>query len=258
MTVPTAVKYLKATAEFDYETNPNAPTPFVSVTWLNNRAHDSYIVKRDGVQVASVLAFKNFIPFNVYHDATVAVGGTYTYTVQAVQGGVTGPGVVSKVIVPLYPYGFAPVPAVDPDGGVRKWTFTDVYQKSIQPYSYTMQINPNDGGSPTFEKSLTPLRVTGPNMMPLLQEGSPGQTSMSFSGVILSQAQLETMEIWFRKRILLLIQDDLGRRFYGVFGTWNPKRARRSSNPWYHTYDATFAVIAYYNASGQRIYGRFL
>lgn len=123
---------------------------------------------------------------------------------------------------------------------------------------YTFDINPNDGGSPEASKNMTMLQNTGPNRMNLVQEGNSVVPTLTFAGVILAQEQYENLEYWFDRRVLIEMRDDLGRTFYGVFSKFSPKRVRRPYNPWYHTYDAEFAVTAYINASGQRVYGRML
>jgi hypothetical protein len=263
MTLPAAPSNVHATANF---TTAATPTPYVVLYWDNDRTVDNYRISRGllapgqtSSQIATVNSLQSAIPTLAYEDdGPLVPGDSYVYEVQAIRNSQSGPGTLCTVGVPLYPQGFNPAPPADISGSLNRWTFTDVYQKGPSPYTYAMTINPNDGGSPTFDKSVVPLRVTGPNEMPILQEGSPGMAVMTFSGIILSQAQLEAMEIWFRKRILLMVQDDLGRRFYGVFSRWVPKRTRRASNAWYHTYDADLSLTAYYNASGQRIFGRFL
>lgn len=139
-----------------------------------------------------------------------------------------------------------------------KWSFTDYWKSGATPYQYIWEINPNDGGSPEISKNMTILQSAGPNRLNLVMEGNSTVPTLSFSGVIISQAHYETMELWFDRRVLIQLVDDLGRTFYGVFSKWSPKRSRRASNAWYHTYEAMFHVTAYVNASGQRVYGRIL
>ena len=102
------------------------------------------------------------------------------------------------------------------------------------------------------------LQNLGPNRMNLVQEGSSSVPTMAFSGSILTQAHYEALELWFDRRILIKLTDDLGRIFFGVFSAFTPTRTRRAFNFWYHTYTAEFTVTAYYNASGDRVYGRVL
>lgn len=126
------------------------------------------------------------------------------------------------------------------------------------PVTYTMEINPNDGGSPSISKSVLMTQSVGPNRVNILQEGQSQAPVLQFSGIILGQDELESLEYWYDKRIFIKVTDDLGREFYGVFSTFAPHRQRRVSNFWYHTYDATFTLAAYRNASGQFLYGRVM
>lgn len=139
---------------------------------------------------------------------------------------------------------------------VVRWKFDDVWHKGPVPYSWTVEINPSDGGSPEVQKSLTVSQNLGPRRGAIVQEGHQGIPTIQFSGSILTQAHYETFEFWFSKRVLLDLTDDLGRIFRGIFSSFQPTRTRRAFNPWYHTYTAEFQAMAYTNASGQVIYGR--
>lgn len=137
---------------------------------------------------------------------------------------------------------------------VVRWRF---YEKANMANTYTWEVNPNAGGSPGTEKAMTQNVTTGPRRTGILQEGQYSPPSISFSGVILTQAHYEAMEDWFTRRVLLEMRDDLGRRFVGVFSSWQPERVYKASNAWYHTYQATFLAAAYRNASGVSRYGKY-
>lgn len=143
---------------------------------------------------------------------------------------------------------------------VVKWTFEDYWQTqenpSDPPVQYTFDINPNDNGAVTIQKNIQMSQTVGPNRVNVLQEGQNQAPILAFSGVILNQQQLEAMELWYDRRVLIKITDDLGREYYGVFSQFTPKRVRRASNFWYHSYDAQFTLSAYKNASGDWLYGR--
>jgi hypothetical protein len=124
--------------------------------------------------------------------------------------------------------------------------------------AYEFEINPNDGGTPSIQKNLAIATNVGPNRVNIVQEGQSQAPTIDFSGVILDQQQLESLESWFDRRAFMKVTDDLGREYYGVFSKFTPKRVRRASNPWYHTYDAEFTASAYKNASGDWIYGRIV
>jgi hypothetical protein len=140
---------------------------------------------------------------------------------------------------------------------VVRWVFNDYRSQGLSPYTYTVAINPNEGGSPTVQKNMTALSNVGPSRGAILQEGQSSAPELTFSGVILTQAHYEALEYWFDKRIAIEITDDLGRKFRGVFSRWEPSRTRRAFNPWYHTYSAGFTVAGYKSASGVVRYGKF-
>ena len=132
-----------------------------------------------------------------------------------------------------------------------RWQFTDVRTGA----SYTMEINPNSGGTVGFSKAVATDNPIGPGRRPILSEGRIQPGPMEFSGVILTQAQLENMETWALKRTLIQIEDDLGRTYQGVLSSWTPTRDRRAFNYWYHTYSATLTVSAIKTAGGSTLFG---
>lgn len=137
-----------------------------------------------------------------------------------------------------------------------RWKFEDVYQTGPEPYVWTFDINPSDGGSPTAAKSIVLSQNLGPNRGVILQEGKTGVPTLQFSGTILTQEHYETLESWYTKKVVLRLYDDLGRHFRGIFSAFAPQRVRRPFNPWYHTYSGEFQCMAYANASGVVVYGR--
>lgn len=138
-----------------------------------------------------------------------------------------------------------------------RWTFADVWKKGPKPWTWTVDVNPNDGGSPNAQKQVLAAQNAGPNRGIILQEGSMGVATLGFSGVMLTQHHYETFEFWYSKRLILDLTDDLGRTFRGLMVNFTPTRTRRAFNPWFHTYNCEFQASAYRNASGDVIYGRF-
>jgi hypothetical protein len=122
---------------------------------------------------------------------------------------------------------------------------------------YIFEINPNEGGSPGITKNIAVATNVGPNRGAILQEGQNTAPILTFSGIIITPTHYEALETWFDKKVLLELNDDLGRTFRGVFSAFDPVRSRRAYNPWYHTYTAQFTCFGYKNASGQIRYGRF-
>ena len=132
-----------------------------------------------------------------------------------------------------------------------RWKFTDVRTG----LSYDMEINPNDGGTPGFMKAVAVNNPIGPGRRAIFSEGRIQPDPMEFSGVILTQTQLENMQTWALKRTLIQIEDDLFRTFQGVLSVWKPQRSRRAFNPWYHTYSATLTITAMETSSGAPLFG---
>lgn len=141
---------------------------------------------------------------------------------------------------------------------VVRWKFTDVYEVGGAPFTYSFDINPNEASSGMMEKQLNSTANAGPRRGVILQEGRMSAPVLQFSGIILTQQHLEAVELWYAKRVLIDLDDDLGRRFRGAFTSFSPQRPYRSRNFWYHTFSAQFTASAYRNASNQVIYGRFL
>lgn len=141
---------------------------------------------------------------------------------------------------------------------VKRWKFTDVHQKGGAPYEYVFKVNPNEASSGIFEKTMNAETNAGPRRGVILQEGRNSPPILNFSGILFKQEHLEKLELWYAKRILIDLDDDLDRRFRGIFSAFSPERPYRSGNFWYHTYSATFHASAYRNAQNQIIYGRFV
>jgi hypothetical protein len=121
------------------------------------------------------------------------------------------------------------------------WRFEDPLDGSI----LYAQINPNDGASPTFQKTLTKMTTTAPGgaATTLVFEGSDAPIQFDFSGTLLTQDQYNFYYNAWAKRHPILLTDDLGRTFRVYFEAFNPKRVRSANYPWRHTYDATAVVI---------------
>lgn len=139
---------------------------------------------------------------------------------------------------------------------VVRWTFTDVYHRGPAPYTWTFTLNPNQGGALTMGRQVESLPTVG-NRRAVAMEGATTESQLSFSGVILTREHLEAFEAWHLRRVLIELADDLGRKYRGVFSAFSPQRVRKAGNFWYHTYDATFTVLAYKNSSDVIYFGDF-
>jgi hypothetical protein len=121
------------------------------------------------------------------------------------------------------------------------WKFED----SVEGTTEVMQINPNEGASPSYQKSLTKGTTSAPGAQAqaLLFEGTDQPSQFDFSGVILEQSQYDFLYRAWAKRHPVKLTDDLGRTFIIYFETFQPKRKLSHTHPWRHEYQATTVVI---------------
>lgn len=123
------------------------------------------------------------------------------------------------------------------------WRFEDPVEGSVQ----IMEINPNDGACPNYQKSLTKSTTTAPGAeaKALLFEGADQVTQFDFSGVILEKSQYDFLYTAWKKRHPVKLTDDLGRTFIIYFEGFTPSRKApmTPAHPWRHTYQATTVVI---------------
>lgn len=122
---------------------------------------------------------------------------------------------------------------------VVKWTFTDPTLSE----TYTFDVNPREGGSPDFKKSISQMSTSAPDGLTLFFEGVDTPQVIEFSGVILDQNQYDTFVAWWDKRVLLQLTDDLDREFRVYVESFTPKRERRRSHEYYHTYTMRCIVV---------------
>jgi hypothetical protein len=122
------------------------------------------------------------------------------------------------------------------------WKFEDL---TLATTEY-MSINPNEGASPTFRKSLEKRTTTAPDggAAVVIFEGADEPTQFDFSGVILTQAQYTFLQTAWAKRHLLRLTDDLGRIFTLYIESFSPKRKLSRTYPWRHEYEMTTVVVA--------------
>lgn len=121
------------------------------------------------------------------------------------------------------------------------WRFEDPTENTVE----TMSINPNDGASPSYSKSLTKEQSTAPGALGrvLIYEGADHPSEFTFSGVILTQQQYEFLQRAWQKRHLVRLTDDLGRQFVIYLESFTPKRVRSATHPWRHTYEANAVIV---------------
>lgn len=117
------------------------------------------------------------------------------------------------------------------------WIFEDPTEGTTE----FMQINPNEGASPAFQKNLTKKTTTAGRA--LVQEGQDSVKQFDFSGVILQKSQYDFLYNAWNKRHPVLLTDDLGRQFTIYFESFSPTRKLSRTYPWKHDYQATTVVV---------------
>lgn len=120
-----------------------------------------------------------------------------------------------------------------------RWVLTD----STVPESYTMEINPNAGGSLGLQKNITTYQLTSDDGEMVLYEGSDSPQLVVVSGTLLTQAQYNHMVYWYSKRRPIQLTDDLARTMWVYFAVFTPTRAWSFQYPWRHTWSASFYVV---------------
>lgn len=117
------------------------------------------------------------------------------------------------------------------------WIWEDATDGTTQ----IMPINPNDGASPQYEKSLNKKRTTAGRV--IVQEGLGAPVQFDFSGALLTKEHYDfILNIW-RKRHLVRLTDDLGRTFTIYLESFKPQRKLSRTYPWRHTYQATAVIV---------------
>lgn len=123
------------------------------------------------------------------------------------------------------------------------WRWEDPTEGTVE----FMSINPNEGASPSYTKTLTKEMTTAPGAegSRLIYEGADSGSEFAFSGVILTQEQYEFLQRAWEKRHLVILTDDLGRVFTIYLESFTPRRVRSRTYPWRHTYDASAVIVKF-------------
>lgn len=116
-----------------------------------------------------------------------------------------------------------------------------IFEDPVEGTTEYMQINPNEGASPSFQKNLT--KKTTSAGRPLVQEGQDSLSQFDFSGVILQKSQYDFLYKAWSKRHPVVLTDDLGRRFTIYFESFEPTRKLSRTYPWRHEYHASTVVL---------------
>lgn len=118
-----------------------------------------------------------------------------------------------------------------------RWTIYD----PVDLETYTFEINPNAGGSPSNKKNVSYTNTTAGKA--IIYEGRDQVQELEWSGVILTQTHYEKYIEWWEKRRQILLTDDLGRQFWIYLKEFNPTRELSRSYPWRHSYSVIATIL---------------
>lgn len=122
------------------------------------------------------------------------------------------------------------------------WKFDDGTE------TYLFDINPNEGGSPTYTRKINKQGTVAPDGEPVLSEGQAPMKESSASGVLRTRAQYAAFKVWAEKRTIIEITDDLGRVMVSILEEFEPRRVRKTSTPWYHTFTLRWSILSMIDA----------
>lgn len=115
----------------------------------------------------------------------------------------------------------------------------------VESVTFTFQLNPQSGGSPSFKKRINYQNTSAPGGLTLIYEGQDEVREIEWEGVILEQAHYEALYLWWDRRRQLLLTDDMGREFWVYLQTFEPKRVRSALHPWKHTYSMKAVILSW-------------
>lgn len=118
-----------------------------------------------------------------------------------------------------------------------RWTFQD------SAMTYTLEVNPKDGGSPRLERSVSHKASTAPDGVTTMFEGRRKIPTYTISGAVYSQAQYYAMIGLFAKRNQLQLTDDLGRVVDIYITKLTAQRVNSHHYPWKHTYTVDYLEL---------------
>lgn len=122
---------------------------------------------------------------------------------------------------------------------MSRWTFTDPSTSE----TYTFLVNPNADGSPALRRMLTPFPLTALDGNRVIFEGRQTPTAISWTGVILDEAQYSSVLTWFGHRHQLQLTDDLARTLSIYITDFTAQRAPRRGHLWRLTYTVKAVVL---------------
>ncbi len=115
---------------------------------------------------------------------------------------------------------------------MSRWVFHD----PVLSVNYTVDINPNTGGTPPFDKNMTYMSASGTGGSVIVFEGRDKVAETEISGVISTEAHLLAFQSWYEKDHQIRITDDLNRQYWIHITGLDLKRAQTRRALWRHTF----------------------
>lgn len=122
---------------------------------------------------------------------------------------------------------------------VVRWVFDD----PVTLDSYTFDINPNEGGSPSYEKNITYESTCAPDGLVVRYEGRENPQKLQWSGTILEEDHYNAYVTWWQKHYQINVTDDLGREFSIEVDSFIPTRENSHQHPWKHSYTVNATIV---------------
>lgn len=122
---------------------------------------------------------------------------------------------------------------------VVRWTFED----PVAAETWTFNINPREGGSPSYAKTVGYQNTTAPGGRVLIYEGQDQVQTLEWSGAILEQEHYDKYVEWWRKRRQIKLTDDLGRQYWIYITSFKPARKRSRDRRWRHDYTVSATIL---------------
>lgn len=112
--------------------------------------------------------------------------------------------------------------------------------------SYSFEVNPNSQQGPSYHKNFSYTSTAAPDGKTLVFEGMDQPLKIDVSGVLLTENQYTTLITWWNKRNQIQLTDDLGRSWFVIIESFEPKREKTSRNyPWRMTWSMSLTVVSW-------------
>lgn len=122
---------------------------------------------------------------------------------------------------------------------VVRWTIYDPISNTTTAF----EVNPSEGGTPSYKKTINYKSTSAPNGKVVVFEGRDEPLTIKFTGTILYQTQYTQFLTWYNNRHQVQVTDDLGRQFWIYFTSFDATRKRAIHHPWRHDYTVEAIVI---------------